>query len=132
MPLLRKEEVERAAPPSRPEVGTVLGRGSRFEGKLTFEGTVRVDGDFVGEIASDGCLIIGEGARVDGTLRVQQAIVSGQLNGTVHTDGAVELKSTARVTGDLVVKTLVMERGAFFEGSVKMSQQPARAQTPAN
>ncbi len=123
MALLRKEEVERAAPPRRPETGAVLGRGSRFEGKLTFEGTVQIDGEFVGEIASEGCLVIGEGARVDATLRVSEAVVSGELNGTIHTDGALELKPTARVTGELLVKTLVVARGAFFEGSVKMSNQ---------
>lgn len=121
MALLRKEEVERPVPVSRPETGALLGKGSRFEGKLTFEGTVQIDGEFVGEIVSEGCLVIGEGARVDGTLQVRQAIVSGTLNGTVHTSGSLELKSTARVTADLVVSTLVMDRGAFFEGGVKMT-----------
>ncbi len=122
MALLRKEEVERVAPqPRAPDVGAVLGRGTRFEGKLTFEGTVRIDGEFIGEVVSEGCLVVGEGARVDGAVRVDSAVVSGQVEGKVHTGGALELKSTAKVTGDLVVATLVIERGAQFEGSVKMS-----------
>ena len=38
----------------------LLGKGADFQGKLTFEGTVRIDGRFTGEIFSDGTLIIGE------------------------------------------------------------------------
>jgi hypothetical protein len=41
---------------------TLLGRGSEFEGKLTFEGTVRVEGKIRREICSDDVLVIGEGA----------------------------------------------------------------------
>ena len=55
------------------EVTTLLGRGSEFEGKLSFEGTVRIDGKLAGEIFSDDVLIVGEGAEVsaeiDATLR---------------------------------------------------------------
>ena len=34
------------------EITTLLGRGATFEGKLTFEGTVRIDGRFKGEVFS--------------------------------------------------------------------------------
>ncbi len=122
MALLRKEEVAVVAVEQpRPENGALLGRGSRFEGKLTFEGTVRIDGEFVGDIVSEGRLVIGEGAQVEGTVTVSTALVSGGLSGTVTTRGPLELKSTARVTADLRVETLMMERGAFFEGTVKMN-----------
>ncbi len=47
------------------EVTTLLGRGSEFEGKLSFEGTVRIDGKLSGEIFTDDTLIIGEGAEVN-------------------------------------------------------------------
>src|SRR5262249_38039135 len=46
------------------EINTLLGKGSEFEGKLTFEGTVRVDGRIAGEIFSDDVLVVGEGAEV--------------------------------------------------------------------
>ncbi len=121
MALLRKEEVERPVPAARQDSGALLGKGSRFEGKLTFEGTVQIDGEFVGEIVSEGCLVIGRGAQVEGTLRVRQAVISGTAAGTIQTSESLELKSTARVNGDLIVSTLVMEQGAFFEGTVKMS-----------
>ena len=52
------------------EVTTLLGRGSEFEGKLSFEGTVRIDGKLTGEIFSDDVLIIGEGADVKAEINV--------------------------------------------------------------
>ena len=52
------------------EVTTLLGRGSEFEGKLSFEGTVRIDGKLSGEIFTDDVLIIGEGAEVSAEINV--------------------------------------------------------------
>lgn len=118
--LLRKEEMEVQPASVGTDTGALLGRGTRFEGKLTFEGTVRIDGAFVGDIVSDGRLLVGQGATVEGTLAVESAVISGQVNGTVTTTGALELKSTARVTGELQVASLLVEKGAFFEGNVKM------------
>ncbi len=122
MALLRKEDVAPPAP-ERPENGALLGRGTRFEGKLAFEGTVRIDGEFYGEIASEGHLVIGESALVDGTVKVGSAVVSGRLKGSVVTTGALDLKAAARVYGELAVDTLVVERGALFEGHVRMTRQ---------
>ena len=47
------------------EIQALLGRGTRFEGLLTFEGRVRVDGDLKGEVRSDGLLVLGDGCNVD-------------------------------------------------------------------
>src|SRR5687768_7505545 len=52
------------------EITALLGRGTRFEGKLQFEGRVRIDGAFKGEIRSDDVLIIGDGAEVDADIEV--------------------------------------------------------------
>lgn len=128
MALLRKEDIDQ---PGSRGTGALLGRGSRFEGKLTFEGTVEIEGQFVGDIISRGHLTVGKDAKVEGTIQVQSAVFSGEVGGSITTAGALELKSTARVTGDLNVETLVVEKGAFFEGTIKMrkggNQAPIRA-----
>ena len=71
--------------PARPgDVNALLGRGSEFEGKLTFEGIVRIDGKFTGEIFSDGTLIVGEGARVKAEIAVDTVIVQGEVVGNIR------------------------------------------------
>lgn len=113
--------------PGRDGSGALLGRGSRFKGKLTFDGTVVIEGEFIGDIESEGHLEVGKDAKVDGTIKVKSAIISGEVGGTISTSGELELKASARVTGDLEVESLVVERGATFDGSVKMRTAGARA-----
>ena len=120
MALLRKDDVSPALPERR-ELGAILGRGSRFEGKLSFEGSVRIDGVFVGDIVSEGHLIVGPGASVDGQVQVGSAEVSGALKGSLHTAGLLELRESAQVAGELVVGTLRVDPGAVFDGTVKMA-----------
>ncbi len=116
--LLRREDMTQ---PKRPGAGgALLGRGCRFDGKLTFEGTVQIDGEFIGSIDSPGHLIVSDGARIDGTVNVASAVVSGAVKGKITTSGTLELHSTAKVDGELMVESLVIERGAHFQGEVKM------------
>lgn len=110
-------------PPILPnELTALLGRGTRFEGKLHFEGAVRIDGAFQGEIRSDDVLVIGDGAEVHGEIDVAVVIVRG---GTVHANirarRSIELCVPSRVTGSLHAPEVVLEKGVQFEGSLKMA-----------
>jgi len=110
------------APDSRPEgeINTLLGRGSEFEGKLTFEGTVRIDGKLSGEIFSDDVLVIGEGATVSAEIDVGVLIVEGNVNGNIRAKRAVELHAPARVKGNIETPSLYIDKGVMFEGNCKM------------
>ena len=55
---------------SREEINAFLGAGTVYQGKLTFQGAVRVDGVFSGEIVSDGALIAGKDAVIEARLDV--------------------------------------------------------------
>src|SRR5207237_619710 len=69
-------------PSSRsPELNALLGKGSQFEGKLIFEGTVRIDGKFSGEIISTDQLIVGEGAEVKANVKVGTMTCLGDYQG---------------------------------------------------
>ncbi len=119
MALLRREDIEPKEAPE-PEPGAVLGRGSRFEGKLAFDGTVRIDGEFRGDITSEGRLIIGESALVEGTISVGSAVISGAVTGSIKAKSTIELRPQARVNGDMAAPSLSIEKGAHFDGTVKM------------
>ena len=71
------------------EITTLLGRGSEFEGKLTFEGTVRIDGKLSGEIFSEDVLVVGEGAMVNAEIDVGVIIVEGNVTGNIRAKRAV-------------------------------------------
>jgi cytoskeletal protein CcmA (bactofilin family) len=102
------------------ELNALLGKGSQFEGKLLFEGTVRIDGKFSGEIISTDTLIIGEGAEVKANVQVGTLACLGDYQGEAKASKAIELKAPAKVRGNLVTASIVIERGAFFDGTCKM------------
>jgi cytoskeletal protein CcmA (bactofilin family) len=107
--------------PSRgPELNALLGKGSQFEGKLLFEGTVRIDGKFSGEIVSSDHLIIGEGAEVKANVKVGTLTCLGDYQGDATASKAIEMKAPAKVRGNLITPSIVIERGVFFDGACKM------------
>ena len=107
-------------PQSQGEINTLLGRGSSFDGKLTFEGTVRIDGKLSGEIFSNDVLVIGEGAEVNAEIDVGVLIVEGSVTGNIRAKRAVELHAPARVRGNLETPSLFIEKGVMFEGQCRM------------
>jgi cytoskeletal protein CcmA (bactofilin family) len=109
--------------PNATQVNTLLGRGSEFEGKLTFEGTVRIDGKLSGEIFSDDVLIIGEGAEVRAEIDVGTVIVKGTLIGNIRAKQAVELHAPATMRGNISTPSLMIERGVIFEGQCSMARE---------
>lgn len=116
MAMLRRDEGGNAG-----EINAVLGRGSAFEGKLTFEGTVRIEGKFTGEIHTGDTLVIGEGAEVQAEVFAGSIVVSGgQVTGNLHARTLIELERGARVRGNLETPALKIEKGVVFVGSCKM------------
>ena len=87
-----------AVPQARPEavgeINTLLGRGSEFEGKLTFEGTVRIDGKLSGEIFSDDVLVVGEGAELHAEIEIGEIIIQGTVVGNVRAKRSVKVMRT--------------------------------------
>ena len=102
------------------ELNALLGKGSAFEGKLLFEGSVRIDGKFTGEIMSSDLLIIGEGAEVKGDVSVGTLMIVGDYNGNAKAAKSIEIKSPAKVRGTLTTASISIERGVFFDGTCKM------------
>ncbi len=104
-------------------IHSLLGAGARYEGKLFFEGRVRIDGDFEGEVHSDGLLIVGEQASIKGAIHVHTLIVhGGSIEGDVFATELVELHAPARVRGDIRTQALYMDKGVIFDGSCVMGE----------
>src|SRR3984893_8058886 len=111
----------------------LLGRGVRFEGKLTFAGTVRIDASFVGTIVTNDVLVVGEAARIDAHITCGTIVVHGEVNGNIQAKTGVEIRGAAKVCGDLETPSLVIEKGAFFQGASRMESAATagRAKTAA-
>jgi cytoskeletal protein CcmA (bactofilin family) len=110
------------------ELSSLLGEGGSFEGKLLFEGRVRIDGKFRGEIVSDDVLVLGERSDVDAKIEVGSLIVlGGTLRGDVRATRTVELHAPAKVFGNITAPQLVIDRGVQFEGQSKLTDEASDA-----
>src|SRR5512135_1743961 len=119
-----------ARQPAAGEITTLLGRGATFEGKLTFEGTVRIDGRFKGEVFSEDTLVIGEGAVVEAQIDIGEVIIQGTVVGNIVAKRSIEIHAPGRVKGDLHTPALQIDKGVIFEGRsfMEAATQQNRAQ----
>ena len=99
----------------------LLGKGTEFEGKLIFEGTLRIDGKFKGEVITKGILAIGEGALVHAEVEADTIIVRGEVHGNLKATQKIEIKGSGKVLGNINTPSLIVEAGVIFEGSCQMS-----------
>lgn len=104
-----------------------LGSDTIYEGKLSFKGTVRVEGRFTGDIISDGTLNIGKDAHVQGQLAVGELLLSGRFNGDVIAKRRTVVYSSGVLEGTLQTPSLLTEEGAVIEGQINMRNSPGTA-----
>ncbi len=97
-----------------------LGKGSRVSGKLTFEGTVRIEGQVEGEIAAQEALTIGEGAVVNAQITGTSVVVHGKVTGDITARKRLEIRAPGKVFGNISTPSLVIHEGVVFEGQCTM------------
>jgi len=112
--------------PRGEEVNAFLGKGTAFEGKMTFEGLFRLDGKFNGEIFSGDSLIIGETGEVHAEITVNTLIVKGKLEGSITAKTRVEIHPPGKILGDIQTPVLVIEEGAIFDGHCRMDKAESK------
>jgi cytoskeletal protein CcmA (bactofilin family) len=99
----------------------LLGKGTEFEGKLIFEGTLRIDGKFRGEVITSGILAVGDGAVVHAEIQAETIIVRGEVHGNLKAAKQVEIKGNGKLFGNINTPSLIVDEGVIFEGSCQMT-----------
>lgn len=110
-------------------LGGYVGSGTVVTGEAGFKAMMRIDGQMSGRITSTGgTLVIGTNGRVDANIEVAVATVHGTVNGDIIATQRLELGRSAKVSGNIQTPSLMIEQGAIFEGSCKMTQVTAAAE----
>src|SRR5438477_10173169 len=102
------------------QVAGFLDQGTSLTGELEFSGTLRIDGNFHGSIATNDCLIIGENATVHADIRAGEMEIHGQVLGSIVCARRVEISPTGRIRGDVETPVVVVEAGATIDGRTRM------------
>jgi cytoskeletal protein CcmA (bactofilin family) len=93
-----------------------LDHGTSLTGELRFSGTLRLDGNVHGSIATDDLLIIGERATVHADIKAGEVQIFGSVFGNVESERKVEVYPTGRLRGDVRTPQLIIDEGGTFEG----------------
>lgn len=120
MAVLKRDDLKVSSELNVNDVHTILGPESAFEGKLVFDGTVRIDGRFKGEIHTDNVLVVGQGARVDASITVGSIVINGEVNGDVTAKVSVEIHAPGKLRGNVTTPQLMIAKGVVFDGSCQM------------
>ncbi len=133
----RDEAAARAAPPepeeARAEAGPLAGTSAaesqsatfftvdcQVDGKLVVETSIDIEGEFRGSISSPETVIVREGAAVEASIRARSILIRGSVVGDVRASREVVVEGTGRLHGNVETPSLVIERGAVFNGQTRM------------
>tara|TARA_B100001287_G_C22299638_1_gene352201 strand:+ start:38 stop:529 length:492 start_codon:yes stop_codon:yes gene_type:complete len=114
--------VENLSAPKQKASPSVLSSDLNIKGNLVTTGDIQIEGNLQGDIKAH-LLTVGETATIKGEVIADDVVVNGRVIGCVR-GLKVRLTATARVEGDVIHKTIAIESGAHFEGSVKRADDP--------
>ena len=106
-----------------PPPSTIIGVGTNIRGTMMATGTLRIEGEFEGDILNCDRLEIGEHGIMRSDIEVKSATVQGRVIGNIRALGVIEIKTGARVEGDMTATNVIIEPGAFFTGRCTMLEQ---------
>ncbi|MEX0970870.1 MAG: polymer-forming cytoskeletal protein [Paracoccaceae bacterium] len=116
-----------SSPPKPKPAPSILSSDLMVKGNLITTGDIQVEGTVEGDIRAH-LLTIGEGATVKGEVIADDVVINGRILGRVR-GLKVRLTASARVEGDIIHKTIAIESGAHFEGSVQRADDPLSTST---
>ena len=118
---------------STPPNGTknVLNSDVEIKGNLRFAGELTFEGKLEGEINSEGTLLLGDSAVVNGNINVGSVVVRGKITGNISAKDKIDIKAKSELFGDIRASKLVIEEGITFVGRTEVNPNKV-APTPSS
>ena len=106
---------------------TVIGEKISIEGNIRGDEHLVIEGSMKGNVEMEKHnFTVGSKGRVEGEINAQNVKISGQFIGNIKTQGKVEITKEADFMGDIRAKSIAVEDGAYFKGSIELDKEPHR------
>ncbi len=106
---------------------TLIGEKISIEGNIRGDEHLVIEGSMKGNVEMEKHnFTVGSKGRVEGEINAQNVKVSGQMIGNIKTQGKVEITKEADFMGDIRAKSISVEDGAYFKGSIELDKEPHR------
>ncbi len=113
---------------------TVIGEQVTIKGELCFTTLLRIDGNFEGTLVSQGKLIVGPNGSVKANIDLEEAFISGKVEGDITVKERLHLRGRAEVNGNIKAKLLSVDEGVSIFGQVSVApsnlDQPIQNEIP--
>ncbi|MBL8480878.1 MAG: polymer-forming cytoskeletal protein [Rhodocyclaceae bacterium] len=111
-------------------IDSLIAEGTRIEGDVVFSGGLRVDGEIHGNVRGSGSepcmLVLSERGRIEGSVHVSHAVISGTVQGPITAETSLELHAPARITGNVSYDKLEIHHGAVVLGHLEHAGSATR------
>ncbi len=101
-------------------INTIIGENTFIKGEIKINGTLRIDGGFLGNISSQGRVYIGKNGKVEGELFSKIITVGGVVKGNLYADGKVDILKTAQIYGNIFTSSINISDGVIFDGDCRV------------
>lgn len=101
----------------------LIGPGTVVEGKIRSQGSVRVDGKVIGEVAASESLAVGNAGEIEGNVSAKNVTVGGKIRGSITAVEKIVFEGKSSVRGDIRATRLVIDEGCIFDGRVTMADK---------
>jgi len=100
-----------------------LGSGTKLEGTIHAESSVRIDGTLKGKLVCKNTVTVGINGEIEGEVQAKNAIIGGKINGKIKVTEKLVLEAKSKLIGELKANKLIIDEGAVFEGTSKMGEK---------
>jgi cytoskeletal protein CcmA (bactofilin family) len=127
MALLREEPKGNSRADLRRADGglSIIASGTVITGDVRTEGTVKVEGEILGNVQAGQQVLLARGSRVRGDVQTREAVIGGLVEGSIRAGERVEIQATAIVQGDITTQRIVIAEGGQVNGGLEMKKASA-------
>ncbi len=108
---------------SQGRLNSILGDSSQMTGAMQIQGSVRIDGEFDGELVASETIVVGRTGLAKAELEAREVVVAGRVHGKLIGTERVELQEGAHVEGEITTPSFIIADGVFFNGSCSMNEK---------
>ena len=105
-----------------------------FQGTLSVQGSLRVDGPLEGAVDNARHIIVGDGGHITGDVTAEVVVCGGEIEGNVCAE-MLEVLAKARIKGDIRAKKMIVEEGGRIDGQCLIggaeNEAPAAQEEPS-
>jgi cytoskeletal protein CcmA (bactofilin family) len=102
-------------------IHSIISEGTRLSGELHVKGLLRIDGDLLGNISSDGKILVSKNGRAQCTINGNVVVIGGIVQGNIFATKSVEILSSGVVIGNIVTPRLMIHEDVIFHGTCRVA-----------